>query len=45
MTNEIDSEVVNELVQHVGNQLDIKLLKEGVSEIKLDIPLSQLDKN
>ena len=44
MTDEIDSDIVNKLVEHVGNQLDVKLLKEGVSEIKLDIPLSQLAK-
>ena len=44
MTNEIDSDIVNQLVQHVANQLDISLLKEGVQEMTLDIPLSQLAK-
>ena len=44
LTDKIDTQAVDELVGHVSNQLDIGLLKEGVQEMRLDIPLSQLAK-
>ena len=44
ITNEIDSSIVDDLVNHVANQLNVNLLKEGVQEMTLDIPLSQLAK-